>query len=248
MRGQKNCTALHVLSGSPAVCRDPACDLLIARIIRIGQSNIHIGIHVTGCNTVHVDILARQFIRHRLTELSNTTLGCSVGGNSHTTKEREHRGDIDNLAVWFFLFKKLFCRQLAQYERGRHIDFDHLIPILGRKLFAGIAALDTGSIDDDVQASKQLNPFEKSRFPLLCIRKIYNKTLTVIAAGAKLPCHILRVLSRSKNNDSCPSFKQTFRHAVSESTCSTGNDRAPPLNIEQIHHITMIPFCCDRKL
>ena len=94
------------------------------------------------------------FVGERLGQLGDAALAGGVGRHGVAAEERQQRGDVDDLAV--ALVEHDAAGHLAQGEHGGQVDLDHRRPVVERKRFALVAALDAGGIHQDVQPAAEL--------------------------------------------------------------------------------------------
>ena len=224
MGGKEDGRALHIVRRAPAVRGDAVSNFLITGIAGVGQGCIHLGVHIAGSNAVDGNTLTRQFIAQRLAELCHTALGGCIRRNGKAAEKAEHGSDINDLAVGLLFFQKFARSHLAEIERRGEVDLDHVVPVFKRKIGAGIAALDAGGIDDNIEPAEQRDSLFKPRLAFFRLGKVRLDTLAVKAVGTEIRRNLFNLIARSEDNDGSTRFHQSLRHAVAETAGTAGHD------------------------
>lgn len=85
---QKHDHALEVLRLPPSTGGDARHDACVTVTV-IDQSNVHVGVDVSGGHRVDIDALGRPFVGQGLGQLGNAALGSSVGWDCEAALEGE---------------------------------------------------------------------------------------------------------------------------------------------------------------
>ena len=85
---QKHDRALEVLRLPPSTSGNSRHDAGVAVTV-IDQSNVHVGVDVSGGHRVDIDALGRPFVGQGLGQLGDATLGSSVGWDCEAALEGE---------------------------------------------------------------------------------------------------------------------------------------------------------------
>ena len=99
-----------------------------------------------------------------------------------------------------------------------------------------MAALNTGSVDDDVQAPQQLYSLMEACFPLLRVGQVHLEAVAAVTLAAKIRRYLLYLVRRAENYNLRTGFQQPLRHTVSQTASTASYDCLPVLNIKQIRH------------
>src|SRR5689334_1850596 len=78
------------------------------------------GIHITGSDGIHIDVMLGPFVGHGLSDPGNTVFGSGVWRDKNPTLKREQRGDIDDLAATLLHHNSSRC--LRQKEHRLKVD------------------------------------------------------------------------------------------------------------------------------
>ena len=204
--------------------RNTAGDRFVSGICRIQKRRIHFCSHIAGGQCVDIDSLGCPLVAECLGQLCNAALGCRISRYGKSAEEGKHGCDVDDLALALLCDKGTGC-SLAPVKHCVQIYFHYVVPVLYRKLLAGMTALNAGAIDKNIQMSSQsLHCFIKSFCSVLGIAKIHLQTVAVKSLTAKLFCNTVYLIRRANDHNLCACFHQSLCHSVAKASCSAGYD------------------------
>ena len=121
-----------------------------------------VGIHPAGQHRVHLDVVRGPRGRERFRELHDAALARAIGRRKSRAEDREHRTDVDDLAATGALQMRI--RRATAEECAVEIGGDHLLPFVEFQRLNGLADVDAGVVDEDVDvAATGLRLLEEAR-------------------------------------------------------------------------------------
>ena len=210
---------------------DAIGDLLVPGIGRVQQGGVHLGGHVAGSDGVYVDAPASPLVAQGLGQQGDAPLGGGVGGDGEAAEEGLHGGDVDDLAI--SLLQHLPARQLAQLKGGGEVDLQHGVPVLHGELLAGVAALDAGAVDQDVDlAAQQLQGAGESGPQALPVSQVGGHAVAGKAPAPERLRHSFHLLRGAPDDHLGPGLHQSLGHAPAQAPGSAGHNGLAALNIK----------------
>src|SRR6185503_6398502 len=97
-RREEHGSAAEIGGLAPAAGRDAAEDVAIALLVRAQRRGV-VGFEIAGRDRVHVDAARRPLVREQARDAGEAALARGVRRRANAALEREHRGDVDDLAA-----------------------------------------------------------------------------------------------------------------------------------------------------
>ena len=114
--------------------------------------------------------MGRELERDRLGEARDAMLGGDIGRLERRGDQRVGRGGVDDASPLLGLHAGR--RRLDRVERGREVDGDDGVPLIGRKLLDRRDELDAGVVDQDVDGSELGRRVGDHRLDLVAFRHV----------------------------------------------------------------------------
>lgn len=211
----------QVVWQSPATCGNALQDGGVAT--RIGaQGGGIVGRHIAGGDGVYVDAVVGPLVGHQAGDAHDAALGCGVGRHTHATLERQHGGDVDDLAARA-LGDELACHGLAEEKDRFQIDAHHVVPVLFTETQRVVAADDARVVDQDVDVPCQSGRLLHQIFDAIDVGEVGAQVQELAVQGPDL-------LGRFGGfrdvdaNDVCAGLGERPCHALAQSGIATGDD------------------------
>ncbi|MNC32070.1 hypothetical protein D3C75_804120 [compost metagenome] len=149
--------------------------LRLLRVDTLGGAFVDLLLHQRGqhparADGVAGDIASRCFQPHHLGQADHAVLGRHIGGFADGADQPVHRGDIDDSPPVTLTHARQ--RQARAMEYGRQVQGDDLVPAFWRELLNRCHMLDTGVVDQDVDAAELALGQGEQRFDLGHVRQV----------------------------------------------------------------------------